>query len=172
MDPEKMSSTGMTLDGRKHTVSLEHQVRFAGWTSPQAHDAQGYGSAERLQRHGTKHGCRNLQDEVHLAGWPTPMAGTEATEDYNEAGNTDSGRKTAELVSGTPSTSSTAPTTKRGALNPAHSRWLMGYPPAWDACGVTAMPSSRRSPQSLSALTWTHALWPKPGGCPAPEGKP
>jgi hypothetical protein len=27
------------------------------------------------------------------AGWPTPMAGTPATEEYNEAGNNDSSRK-------------------------------------------------------------------------------
>jgi len=26
-------------------------------------------------------------------------------------------------------------------------RWLMGYPPEWDACAVTAMPSSRKSRQ-------------------------
>ena len=46
---------------------------------------------------------------------------------------------------GTGRSGSTAETASVGQLNPAFSRWLMGYPPEWDACAVTAMPSCRKS---------------------------
>jgi hypothetical protein len=40
---------------------------------------------------------------------------------------------------------SSEPMEKPGALNPAFVCSLMEYPPEWDACAPTAMPSSRNS---------------------------
>lgn len=105
-----------------------------------------------------------LGRQVWLAGWPTAMAGSPATERYNAAGNTDASRRTVKLVdwskaltppgparrtaSGEIRTGSSAAMTAGGPLSPEHSRWLMGYPVAWGCCGATAMRSCRRSRRS------------------------
>ena len=44
-----------------------------------------------------------------------------------------------------------AQTEKRGALNPAFVCWLMGFPIAWDDCGASVTPLSRRSQRKSSA---------------------
>ena len=62
-------STAYTQSGRKTTVGLQSAVKK--WPTPLAHDAQP-GYARRMNRFGTKHGGKNLNDAV--AKWPTPTS--------------------------------------------------------------------------------------------------
>lgn len=50
-------------------------------------------------------------------------------------------------VHGLNTSGSKVPTESRGALHPAFSCWLMGFPPEWESCAPLATPSSRRSRQ-------------------------
>jgi len=151
-----------------------------GWTTPQAHDVTGRSLGQK-EKHGTKHGCACLTREADLVAWPSPKANNNtgagprgdggenlqtvaswatpkvATGDYQYAGGDHnkivlnlSGQALLAVDSGKVSLSN-APTEKRGQLNPAHSRWLMGYPAAWDSCGATAMQLCRKSPRRSSA---------------------
>ena len=78
--------------------TLHSQANLAAWATPAERD---YGTANLKSfedRGGGKKG-EQLQNQVKLlAGWPTPMAGSSATENYNEAGNNDSSRKTVALA--------------------------------------------------------------------------
>jgi hypothetical protein len=94
----------------------------------------------------------NLDDMACLAGWPTPMSADNrdrggwfdpAIQRRAKIGKSIELSMLAEAV-GQPPSGFPAPTEKRGALNPALSRWLMGYPAEWDACADTATPSSRK----------------------------
>ena len=126
------SATGRRPDGSKATVSLNGVANVAGWPTPAvADDNNSRYSPEAMEREAArdKKGS-NLGTTAYIqVTHPGPM------------------RLTArgELLTG-----STAGMESGGQLNPAHSRWLMGYPPAWDDCAVTAMPSSRKPQRSSS----------------------
>jgi len=236
-------------------TTRKNPSNFTSWPTPNSgpqNDGDTTWQERRIAlkaKHGNGNGFgMNLGQASTLAAWPTPMAGTPAQKGYNEAGNTDSSRKTVALVgwpspkasnttgagtrgeggenlqtvaswatpsardfksneaseehhakrfqqprgkplseqahqlttprlqpgfpaakpwhslglsendsqltaSGETPTGSPASTVKRGQLNPAHSRWLMGLPPEWDACAPQGMRSARRKRRNSSGPT-------------------
>jgi len=95
--------------------SLVRTATMAGWRTPSASDGEG-GSMDVLlaQRNGYSPKLK-LRDQA-------PLAMTHGA-----------------IPSGSP-----VQMERRGALNPALSLWLMGYPDEWLSCGVRAMQSSRK----------------------------
>lgn len=101
-DSPGMATTGTNPDGSERTRldQLVRQANLAGWPTARATDAEknvraAEGSQREIERKGT---AQDLCQAALMAGWPTPMAGNPGTETYNQAGNTDSSRRTVELA--------------------------------------------------------------------------
>ena len=109
---------------------------YSSWPTCTVNDSRG-GRNRTSRRHNPNskhHDGLTLVDAALLAAWSTPRA--------NKWGSPDSHGNTGMW--------SIAGTVDGAALNPAHSRWLMGFPAAWDDCAPMAMPSSRKSQQRSS----------------------
>ena len=138
--------------GRTAITSLQVMVQMASWPTPKvATGAYQYSSGDHNKKVLNLEGAAKLAVDLgnanvqDVASWPTPMAGTPAQKGYNEAGNTDSGRKTVALASGMAGLGFLVATAKRGPfqLNPRFSLWLQGYPIAWAHCAERVIQSTR-----------------------------
>jgi hypothetical protein len=113
-------------------------THLAGWATPMASDATGSGPNQNT----------NSLDKMAkaIAGWATPTVGDakSAGSRNTDQSNANAGYSLTDQARGDLGTGRSgfpAETENRGALNPALSRWLMGYPAEWDSCGATAMRS-------------------------------
>ena len=166
--PSSPSSYAIMPDGlaQRYVSALRISASVCGsWPTPQRHDSAGAKTPEQIaairarckaEGKGSP-GFANLNEVVQLAGWPTPMAGTPAQNGNNEAGNTDSSRRTVALVAGPWPTCSA-----RDWKGATHERWGTNARPLNEVARLACGPAPTGSPAEMERpgqLNPAHSRW-------------
>jgi hypothetical protein len=133
-------------------------VHLASWPSPVSNDAKGsaytYANGDHERR------SLKLLGAARLASWNTPTQNEPGGSAESFLARKEAARAAGKklgvsltalnmqvrlVAPGVTQIGSPATTERPDQLNPAHSRWLMGFPTVWDGCAPMVMPSSRRS---------------------------
>lgn len=131
-----------------------------GWVTPASRDWKDTPGMKAKRRDGKKR-IDQLPRQAFLAGWATPTA-TDANRGIKPPRPHDTGIPLTQMIglieSGFPARFTNSGDLLTGSdagmmeilksgvrLNPEHSRWLMGIPPAWEKYAPTGTQSSRRS---------------------------
>lgn len=154
----RVTPAGRSIPALRASVPRTSDSACIGWPSPLSNSANGAGTSGR-------EGGLNLQTAVSLTGWATPMANDAKGSTHCYGPKKPDGTRVEYLklpgqvkltgptrltATGKLLTGLHAGMSAGGQLNPAHARWLMGLPPEWDDCAVTATPSLRRKHKRLS----------------------
>lgn len=146
----------ITATGADYGLALCDKAQLASWPTPNAEKTTKNSKDPKKMK---ENGCQTaLADAAWMASWATPsqrdFKSNEGSDEFHAARSEQSrGKPLSEqahqlTASGETPSGFHAVTEKRGQLNPALSRWLMGLPPEWCVAAIKAhrlMKSTRKT---------------------------